>query len=521
LASQPLPDEATAPDAGEPRWWQTNWAIAAAALVATLPLIGPSIPPLIDMPGHIGRYRIMAEANSGPLAAHYAVHRALIGNLGIDLAVLALRPLLDVETAAHLVVALIPALLVASMLWLSREAHGRISPAAGFALPLAYALPFQFGFVNFVASAGLSFIGLALWLRLAKRRATWVRVAVLMPFAGLVWICHSFGWAMLGLFIVGAEWTIQRARGRPTWQAALIAAALCAPMAWPQILAILFGTTAGGDTGDWFDLISKAQWVASMLRERWKVYDVLCVIILALLLWTVVRSKRLSFVPVLGVPALLGSVVFVLLPRLYQGGAYVDMRLLPYVVALGVLAIRVRGTDERLERRLATWSFGFFAMRTVTSIIALALFARDMQAELPPLSLIPVGSSVLALVDEPSSASWDNRRLTHIAGLAVARRRAFTNEQWSIPGQQLIRPLHPGAMPFDRDPSQLIEPKNPKKATIDFDLAIREFSRADFRYVWTIGFPIGRAHAADLEPIWSSDRSALYRVRTPSGPSVE
>lgn len=514
MASQSLPDEANARDSGELRWWQTNWSIAAVALVAALPLVGPSIPPLIDMPGHIGRYRIMAEANAGPLARHYAVHEALIGNLGIDAAVLALRPLLDVEPAAHLIVALIPAMLVAGMLWLSRQAHGRISPAAWFALPLAYALPFQFGFVNFVASAGLSFIGLALWLWLAKRRAAWVRVAVLVPFAGIVWICHSFGWAMLGLFILGAEWTIQRARGQSAWRAALISAALCAPMAWPQILAILSGATPGGDTGDWFDLLAKAQWVASMLRERWKAYDVLCVIVLALLLWAAIRSRRLSFEPALGVPALLGLIVFILLPRLYQGGAYVDMRLLPYVAALGVLAIRVREKDERLERTLLHWGLGFFAMRTVTSIIALALFARDMQAELPPLSLIPVGSSVLALVDEPSSASWENRRLTHIAGLAVARRRAFTNEQWSIPGQQLIQPIHPGAAPFDRDPSQLIEPKNPKKATIDFDLAIRAFSRDDFRYVWTIGFPVGRAHAADLEPIWASDRSALYRVRS-------
>ena len=73
-------------------------------------------------------------------------------------------------------------------------------------------------------------------------------------------------------------------------------------------------------------------------------------------------------------------------------------------LALGLLAIRVRGTNERLERRLAGWGFGFFAMRTITSIIALALFARDMQAELPPLSLIPVAQKTMFFPFARSSA---------------------------------------------------------------------------------------------------------------------
>ena len=46
----------------------------------------------------------------------------------------------------------------------------------------------------------------------------------------------------------------------------------------------------------------------------------------------------------------------------------------------------------------------------------------------------------------------------------------------------------------------------------DFDEAIAHFDRGTFGYVWTIGFPPGRAHAADLVLIWANKRSALYRV---------
>jgi len=493
-------------------WWQTWWFVLIAMVAAVLPLLWPAIPPLTDVPGHIGLYRIMAEAGQAPLADHYAVHWALIGNLGVEALVLALHPLLDVEPATHLIVALIPALTVGAMLWLAREAHGRISPAAGFALPLAYALPFQLGFVNFALAAALAMAGLALWIRLARNWSSPARIALFLPIAGLIWLCHSFGWAMLGLFLLGAEWAIRRGRGESAWRAALRAAITCAPLAWPQLLAMLGGVHPAGDTGDWFNLASKAQWIASLLRERWKAYDVLCVMLLALLLWGAVRSKRLGFVPLLGVPALLGLIAFLLLPRLYAGGAYVDMRILPYAVALGLLAIRTEPGEESLSDRLALFGTAFFALRVTTSIIALALFARAQQDELQVLPAMPAGATVLSLVDEPSTASWDNPRLGHLPGIAIARRRIFTNEQWAIRGQQLIAPRHPAAAPLDRDPSQLVFPVDAPYRQTDFDQAIAHFDRGSFAYVWTIGFPPGRAHAADLVPIWSNGRSALYRV---------
>lgn len=490
-------------------WWQSRRIVVAAIVLAVVPLLYPAIPPLTDMAGHIGGYRILAEAGTGPLAQHYAVQWAAIGNLGVEGLVLALHPLLDVEPATHLVVALIPALAVAAMLWLAREAHGRVPASAGFALPLAYALPFQLGFVNFALAAALAMGGLALWFRLARTRPDWVRIVAFVPIAGLVWLCHSFGWAMLGLFVFGAEWVIRGRRGERGWRRIAFSAAACAPMAWPQLLAMAGGVPMAGDTGDWFHLSIKAQWVVSLLQERWKIYDVACVIALALLLWTAIRSRRMWFEPLLGLPALLGLIAFVLTPRLFAGGAYVDMRILPYAVALALLAIR---TDGDVARRLAALGATFFLLRLATSTIAFALFAQGQVKELAAIAYIPQGATVLSLVDEPSTAKWVNPRLGHIAGIAVARRHAFTNEQWAISGQQLIAPRHPAAAPLDRDPSQLVPQDDPRAQKRYFDAAVAGFDRGTFDYVWTVGFPAGRAQARDLVLIWSNDRSALYRV---------
>lgn len=496
-----------------PRWWQTRAFAVAAVLIAAIPLLWPDIAPLTDLPGHIGRYRILAEAGTGPLAQHYGVRWALIGNLGVDLIVLALHPLLDVEPATRLVVTCIPPLTVAAMLWLAREAHGRMPASAAFALPIAYSFPFQSGFVNFCLAVALTFAGLALWLRLARTRALWVRIAVFMPYAGLVWVCHSFGWAMLGLFVIGAEWAMRMRRGEPWFAAAIRAGLVALPMAWPAAIMLGgVGDPLAGDTGDWFHWTAKAQWLVSILRERWKLYDVAGVLLTLCLLWAVVRSRRMAFDGVLGIPALFGLVAFVLLPRLFQGGAGVDMRILPYAVALAVLAIRIGPGEDRLERRIALAGTLFGAARIATTTTAFILFAQGQARALRAIDALPRGSAVLVLVDEPSMKSWYNPRLSHIAGIAIARRRVFTNEQWALGGQQLIHPRHPLAAPFDRDPSQIVHTHDPDDETVDFDKAIAAFDRCTFQRVWTIGFPTGRAHATDLRPVWSDGRSAVYSV---------
>eukprot|EP01037_Dinobryon_pediforme_P030914 gene30914-35186_t len=334
-------------------------------------------------------------------------------------------------------------------------------------------------------------------------------MVLFVPIACLIWLCHSFGWAMLGVFVFGAEWALRSARGVAWWRGAILAACVCAPLALPQAAALAFAhQPLNGDTGDWFHWSAKLQWVVSILRERWKLYDVASLMLLAFLLWHAIRAKRLHFARTLAVPAVLALAAFLVLPRLYAGGAYVDMRLLPYALALGLLAIEVPA--GRSARRWAAGGAGFFAMRTIGTTIAFALFAAGQAEALRALPVLPVGAAVLVLVDEPSSGQWSNPRFTHIAGMAIARRRVFTNEQWALPGQQLIRPLHPSAAPLDRDPTQLIFPA--AERLIDFDEAIARFDRGTFGYVWTIGFPAERAHARDLRPIWSDGTSVVYRV---------
>src|SRR5690349_9757938 len=188
------------------RWWETRWFLLGIALLAALPLIYPPIPPLVDLFGHMGRYRVELGLGTSPwLKDYYGFHWAAIGNLGVDLLIMPLGKLIGLEPAVKLIVLIIPPLTAIGFLWVSREVHGRVPPTSLFALPFVLGHPFLFGFVNFALSMALAFLGFGLWLRLARFHRTGLRAILFVPISIVVFFAHTFGWGTLGLMCFSAE----------------------------------------------------------------------------------------------------------------------------------------------------------------------------------------------------------------------------------------------------------------------------------------------------------------------------
>ena len=161
---------------GREPWWDKSFLLLALVLGSAIPLLYPPVPPLVDLMGHMGRYRVELDlAQSEWLQLYYSYRWAAIGNLGVDLLVRALGPLIGLEPAVKLIVLAIPPLTVAGFLWVAREVHGRIPPTSLFAIPFVYGHPFLFGFVNFTLSMALAFLAFALWLRLGRTGRTRLR----------------------------------------------------------------------------------------------------------------------------------------------------------------------------------------------------------------------------------------------------------------------------------------------------------------------------------------------------------
>ncbi|MGN7997639.1 hypothetical protein [Sphingomonas sp. 22176] len=495
------------PRAGEVRWWEQRWFALAAILLSAVPLLWPAVPPLTDLPGHIGRYHVAAHlADSTLLRQHWAYRWRLIGNLGVDLAVLPLVPLFGAALAAKLVVLTIPPLTVAGLILVSRAAGGRLAPAAPFAFPLAYSFPFQFGFVNFALSAALALLALALWMRM--RRVVAARALLFVPIALLLWTAHCFGWAMFCLLAFGTDLAALREDGRGWGETILRAGLRCLSLAGPLVPMLAGDASGDGSLGASWEWLAKLQWLASLLREQWQGYDLVCAVLLLALVWLGARSTALRLDRPLAWAAAIGAIAWLALPYRLLGGAYVDMRMTPYVVALLIVAIRTR--TARLAGPLAFAGTLFFLLRLATTTWVFLGAAAAQEQAAAVAARIPRGAAVLVAVREPCK-TWRVARLSHVAGLAIARRDVFENGEWTLAGQQLLRDRHPQAGAYRADPSQMIYDAGCSVDAPGLPAMLQRFDRGTFAYLWTIDLPTPRL-PPDVVPVARSGPSMLYRV---------
>ena len=540
-------------------WWQTRRFVVAMALLSMVPLLWPDIPPLVDLPGHMGRYRVQLDLHTYRwLTDWYDFHWQLIGNLGIDLLVEVLNPIFGLEMSVKLIVLSIPPLIVIGLLWISHEVHGRIPATALFALPLAYCFPLQFGFVNFMLSMALALPLFALWLRLGRLGKLTLRAALFVPLSCGLWICHTFGWGVLGVLAFSAEMVREHDRAKQTnehqfnpitvggikrWAVAWVRGGLhCLPLALPLLLMIAWrsGQHVTGETADFFNWRAKFAWLTMILRDRWVGFDIGSTALLGLVLALSFRDRNIEYSRNLGLSTIFLVLVFVFLPRIVFGSAYADMRLAPFMVAIALIAVRPRPlpgdlaqlalrhpdlSDDALQQRsaarrrrtmaaFAAIALAFVLVRTAGTTISYALFAQRYDRELKALDHVPIGARLVSFVGKDCVADWRMSRLEHMPALALERRMAYTNDQWSMAGAQLLTTKYLLAAPFAHDPSELVtngQCPRPWWRPINRSLAL--FPRAAFDYVWLIDPPpYDPKYTSDLTPIWRSGTSVLFKV---------
>jgi hypothetical protein len=498
-------------------WWESRLCLTLVVLATMLPLVYPPVPPLVDLLGHMGRYRVELDLHQSPwLQQYYDYHWAAIGNLGVDLLVIPLGKLLGLEPAVKLIVLAIPPLTTIGMLWVSREVHGRVPPTAFFTLPFIYGFPFLFGFVNFALSVALAFLAFGLWLRLGRLERTTLRSWVFVPISLIVFFCHTYGWGLLGLMCFSADAIRLHDRGRSWWRAGLEAALHTSVMALPLLIMVAWrGETHGGQTSDWFNWRVKWHWIYMVFRDRWQAFDIGSLIVPALVFVYALVSRKLTFSRNLVFSAIVLAVSFAILPRIIFGSAYADMRLVPYLMAVALLAIRFRGPPNRkMAQVLAVVGLLFFATRTVANTISLGMAADDQTAKMQAIDLMPRGARVISLVGMDCKEYWPMLRNGHLGAMVVVRREGFSNDQWLLEGVNLLDLKYMRAGYFAADPSQLVRPNrciDPLHRMINDSLM--NLPRHDFDYLWLIDVPpYNPAIVADLKPVWRGRGSILYKT---------
>ena len=507
----------TSDKSGRP-WWETRIAVALAVLGAMIPLIYPAIPPLVDLLGHMGRYRVELDLAHSPfLYRYFNYHWAAIGNLGVDLIMMVLGRLAGLELATKLIVLTIPPMTVAGFLWVAREVHGRIPPTAYFAIPFAYGHPFLFGFVNFALSMAFAFLAFGLWLRLGRIGRTKLRLFLFVPISVAVFFTHTYGWGALGLLCFSAEAVRQHDRGIGWFRAGVNAAMQASVMALPILVMVIWRSeTHGGSTADWFDWDAKMVWLKTALRDRWRLFDIGSVAAMGLVFFEALRNPRLTFSRNLAFSALVLIVSFILLPRIIFGSAYADMRLVPYFIAVLLLAIRFRGETVRsFAHVVAVIAVLFIVVRLGANTISLAWAADDQQAKLRALDYVPNGARVASFVGLACGSTWALPRNSHLGAMVIVRREGFANDQWLMEGLNLLDLRYTAPGYFAADPSNIVRPNHCRDRlhrTIDESLAT--LPRDAFDYVWLIDAPAYDVKLTrGMHAVWRGPGSILYRLR--------
>jgi hypothetical protein len=392
-----------------------------------------------------------------------------------------------------------------------------VPPTAFFALPFIYGYPFLFGFVNFTLSVGLAFVAFGLWLRLGRLERTKLSSWLFAPISLIVFFCHTYGWGLLGLMCFSADAVRLHDRGRTWWRAGLEAALHTLVMTLPILVMLIWRSeTHGGQTIDWFNWKVKWRWIYSALRDRWKWFDIASLIVPALVFVYALFSRKLELSRNLAFSAIVLAVSFAVLPRIIFGSAYADMRLVPYLMAVGVLAIRFRGPPARtMAQVLAVIGLLFFATRTIATTVSLKMAADDQSAKMQAIDLMKRGARVISLVGMTCQEYWPLLRDGHLGAMVIVRREGFSNDQWLLEGVNLLDLKYRAAGYYAADPSQLVRPNrcvDPLHRTIDDSLV--SLPRKDFDYVWLINPPpYDPATVADMQPVWRGPGSILYKTQ--------
>ena len=498
---------------GELDWWQTRYFAALLLVLTVAPLLMPQTPPLTDVPGHMGAYRVMLHPDSPLLRQWYAFDWKLVGYLGGEIFVSALGHILGVELATKILLITIPVVTVAGMLWISREVHGTIQPHVFFAIPFSYNIALQYGFINYTFAMALALNAFALWLRLGRLNKIRLRAVLFVPLSCFIWAAHLFGWLVFGLLVFCAEFVRQRKNGHQALPSLLRAAIGCLPLSLP-FAVFLTWQPGGSGTGDYLSTVKyKPGWLAMALVDRWRAFDVASVMVAIGFLYYGLRSSSFSRAPTLGLAAAGLFVVFLAMPF---GTAYVDARLLPYVIIVALLAIGASPDLPKQRRRLiANVGIAFVVIRILAGTISMEIEARDWDRRLGALAEIPQGARVAAFVTNKCRQSWRMERLNHLPSMAIVRRDAFTNDQFDLASTATLKILPRGIDGFAMDPSEMVTTSPcPEAGARTLGQALATVPRDRFDYIWLIeAGPLDTGTLRGLVPVWHSGSDWLFRIK--------
>jgi hypothetical protein len=510
--------------------WLTGPGIVLTVLLVCLPFALVKVPPLIDIPGHMGAAAIEAAGPDSPLEKYFSWKWVFTLNIGDGVLMKLIGAQFGVLAAGWWSTVLATALYAGGGLATIRVLNMRGGHAAPWALMYVFSFPLLTGFLNFILATGVSLTAFAasIWLERQPGR----RAAMLVVVQPVALLCHAIGGLLLALLIganaVGRELDALP-RGwwrRSRWGAVLrehdwraVAARLIA-LLWPllaTVITILLWKFLSPEPARSFNRWrwdDKEWYLLLTLRDQSMILDAgTTIACYALILFGWVLGARWTWARLLPGALVLGE--FVAIPSDINGSNFVDVRLLPVACMLLLGLADWSRARPRIAQGVAYTGMILLGLRLVVTAASFADYATDYARQLTALDHVEPGSRVLAFVEHSClEESWRNTRRDHLASLASLYRQAWVNDNWAVPGLHMVIPRFRPGRNFTADPSEFVwSPRCAGGRLRDVDSALKYAPIERVDYVWLID--TGLPHRPDprLQLVWQDGRSLLFAVR--------
>ena len=483
----------------------------AICLLLILPFMFVKIPPLTDVPGHMGSSAAAAYSEDPDFARFMGYSWHLVPNLGTEVVVVMTRRLIGITGAYWLAAAIIPPLLGLGILVVTRALNPRGAAAIGWALVFVYCYPFNYGFLNYMLGVALALIGFGSWMMLDRRPAlrelaTWIALP-------LLFLCHVVAGCLFVLFVGSRELGGLRhwnqlgnflRRTRPLFSSVLIL------LLWRLSAQSFLGRNHTG-------VHIKLNALVMLLRDQDRLLDqgslVAAVAVFALGWWKGARPHRAV------VPALLALLVlFVVTPSSLSGSSFADERLLPLIPILVFATQDWSRVSPWVARLVLVSGLLLFVGRLGLTFAGFVAYDARYTIELAALGQVPEHSRVLVLNGVYCSARdhWRTDRLGHLGDLAIVYRRSWTNSEWDVDGAHLLQIRYRPSAAFYDDPSQYVWEsacRDVREGRRDMHDVLPAIPYGGIDYLWLIdaALPAGYSDPR-LVLRWKDDISALYAV---------
>ncbi len=429
------------------------------ALLSCLPFVVTQFPQLTDYPSHLARYHIMLDGGKSPwLALYYGFDWRWTGNLGADILIQPLAALFGLEPAGRIVGAIIPPLTGLGIVAVEWALRRRVGVGGLLAFTAIWSPSMGLGFYNFCLSVALALFAFALWVKLDGWR--W-RPLLFLFVAPLVFLCHTSGWGVLGVLVLGYEWTRRR----------FIAAIF---MPWPLVPPLFLLLAQAGETVSLGGNTLTYKWAIArrVLRDQSMWLDQGSLVLLVSLLLLATAFRKID--PRVAWGALLLGIMGLAFPRHLAGGDYADFRLMSVALMLGCLAV-----TWQAPRWLFYAAPLLFLVRLGVTTQAWVENSRETAEALKALDHVPRGARVAGavLVD---SARWGIDPFEHAPSYATVRRDALVNSHFVMRGVHMLK-LRPDGWHY-ADPSHRLLQRRTKPVDLSRFAPARE---ADF--LWYFG----------------------------------